>query len=318
MVCKSFFAASFLCVVASVAIAAPTLTITGGRKSTFPTRVWNVAATPDVSLLNPAGLALELGFEAMGGNILAVTVAPNMAAASAPAPARVEFDNNPGNPIFGWETLTDVDPGPDVNMQAVGIQLGTGTHANEAIAFIGTNLFSTAAAEDLITVVTEQSVTALAWGGRYNADGSMAALTGDLPGFGRIVQGNGRPSGGTSYEADSYAGSRMSNTGPQFLGDMNGDGRANNFDVVPFGQALASLSAIDYRNSRPNLNILRGDINTSGTINNFDVVPFGQVINGGFGGAGSGAGSAVPEPGCIALVGLALACFTNIRRSKNC
>jgi hypothetical protein len=314
---KSLITASLLCLVSSAGFAAPTLTISGSRNNTgtlgvSPARVWNVAAGPDLTLENPAALALELGFEATGGRILSVSVTPNMAAA-APAPARVLYNNNSGEVIFGWETLTDIDPGPEVNMKPVGIQLGTGSNANEAIAFIGTNLFSTATAKDLITITTESSVTALAWGGRYNADGSMAAVTGELPGLGRIVQGNGTPTSGTNYHEISYAGSRASITGPHFLGDMNGDGKVTNADTARFGIALTQ--PFIYKSTYPDLNILRADINSSGAITSADVSRFGEILNGRAFGAGSSLPSAsVPEPASIALVSLAFTCFAGVRR----
>src|SRR5262245_42430563 len=131
---KSFVAAILLSIVAVPTFAAPALRITGGinNANASPVRVWNVAAGPDLALDPRQALALEFGFQATGGNTLGITATPNMAAAAAPAPARVQFDTNPGNVIFGWETLTDVDPTAGVNMQPVGVQLGTGANANKA------------------------------------------------------------------------------------------------------------------------------------------------------------------------------------------
>jgi hypothetical protein len=311
----SLITIALLCVVNSAAFAAPTLTIKGGRNNfaANPVRIWNVAAAPDLSVANSAGLALEFGFQATGGNILSISAAPNMAAAAAPAPARVVHDNNFGNPIFGWETLTDVDPGDGVNMQAIGIQLGTGANSNEAVAIIGTNIFSNTKPEDLITITTDSSVTSLAWGGRYNADGSLAALTGTLPGFGAIDQGDGTPNSGTNFT--SYAGS-LAVPIPltqRFLGDVTDDGRTNSFDVVPFGGILSAAGQTAYKAANPNLNILRGDINNSGAVNNFDVVPFAYVLS-------SNANvdaSAVPEPASITLIGLWLVYFACFPRSRS-
>jgi hypothetical protein len=305
---RLWVAASLLCVLASLANAAPTLIITSSRTSFAPNsvRIWNVAATPDFSVATSAGFALEVGFQATGGNILSISAAPNMATATAPGPARVLHDDNAGNPIFGWESLTDVDPGDGVNMQAVGIQLGTGTNANEAVAYIGTNMFPLSLgvnrSEDLITITTDTSVTSLAWGGRYNADGSLATLTGSLPGFGVINQGDGTPIGGTNYAI--YAGSLVAPTQitQRFVGDTNGEGRINGFDVAPFASAIYSEAS--YKSAQfPNLNFLRADINGSGTVNNFDVAPFGSLLQN----IRGDTGSAVPEPGCMSLIGVALA-----------
>ena len=306
---KSLVTAGLLCVLASPAFAAPALTVTGSinNKAGSPVRVWNVAATPDLALDSPTALALELGFQATGGNILSISATPNMAAAAAPAPARVDFDTNPGNVIFGWETLTDLGGG---NMKPVGVQIGSAANANKAVAFLGSNLFSDAGSRDLLTITTDSSVTSLAWGGRYNADGSMAALTGSLPALARIAQGNGASS--ANFQEASFAGSlgAVGATNLRFLGDMNGNNSVNNLDVVPFSNALAGQAA--FKTANPRLNILRGDINGSGTFNNLDVVPFSQILAGSV--SGSGSVAAVPEPASLVLLGCVVAFASSVRR----
>lgn len=306
---KSLVTAGLLCVLASPAFAAPTLTISGSinNKAASPVRVWNVAAAPDLALDSPTALALELGFQATGGNILSISATPNMAAAAAPAPARVDFDTNPGNVIFGWETLTDLGGG---NMKPVGVQIGTAANANKAVAFLGSNLFSTAGSRDLLTITTDSSVTSLAWGGRYNADGSMAALTGNLPALARIAQGNGASS--ANYQEASFAGSLAALGTPRFLGDMNGSGSVTNADVSRFGDALNA--AATYKTNNPNLNILRADINGSGSITNADVSRFGEILNNvGISGSGSIV-AAVPEPASLVLLGCVVAFGSLARR----
>jgi hypothetical protein len=89
------------------------------------------------------------------------------------------------------------------------------------------------------------------------------------------------------------------------LGDVNGDGRTNNFDVVPFGGILSPAGQTAYKAANPNLNFLRGDINGNGTLTTADTALFGQVLFNSPPATGSGAGlsgGAVPEPASIALV----------------
>lgn len=321
---KSLLTAGLLCVLATPAFAAPTLRVTGSinNKNASPVRVWNVAAGPDIALDPTTALALELGFEAVGGNILSIQATPNMAAAAAPAAARVDFDTNPGNVIFGWETLTDVDPTAGVNMKPVGVQLGTGANANKAVAFLGSNLFTTAGNRDMLTITTQSSVTALNWGGRYDAAGALLPLTGSLPvgGRARIAQGDGTPTGGTNFQEATYVGS-LASLGPanlRFLADMEGNGTVNSFDITPFSQALNTPNT--YKTNRPNLNILRGDVNGSGGINSFDITPFSQILNG-VGITGSGSGfelASVPEPASVMVAGVIVACASMIRRRRSC
>jgi len=71
------------------------------------------------------------------------------------------------------------------------------------------------------------------------------------------------------------------------VGDLNGDGVVNNFDISPFELALADPSAFlasyplrdDYQ--------IRGDVNDDGSFNNFDIASFEQLLT---------AGESVPVP----------------------
>jgi len=87
------------------------------------------------------------------------------------------------------------------------------------------------------------------------------------------------------------------------LGDMNGDGSVNNFDISPFELALADPAA--YQTQYPTIANWqdRGDINGDGVFNNFDISSFEQLLT-----AGSGS-APVPEPSsaCLLLSGLAAA-----------
>jgi hypothetical protein len=68
--------------------------------------------------------------------------------------------------------------------------------------------------------------------------------------------------------------------GDVLVGDMNGDGAVNNFDIDPFVLALTDQAAFSalYPGVDP---LLWGDINGDGALNNFDIDPFVALITGG-------------------------------------
>ncbi len=85
---------------------------------------------------------------------------------------------------------------------------------------------------------------------------------------------------------------------PIVLGDMNGDGVLDAFDVAPFELALADLDA--YTAAFPGLDpIALGDINGDASLDAFDVNPFEVEL--------ASAGGSIPEPGAGALLLLGLA-----------
>jgi hypothetical protein len=300
-------------------LALPTYSVTGGVKNqaAAPVRVWNFAAGPDL-LLDPAGssLEIEVGFQATGGNILSVVTLPNEAAAAAPAPMRVEYNNQPGERIFGWEPLVDVGGG---NMKAQGVNIQT----TQAAVYIAANLFATAGNRDLFTITTDASVTNLTWGGAYTSAGAYLAPNGTLQGtgFGRIAQTTGAT---TATNYDIVAGSLAPNltlggAGTWFLGDMNGNGSVTSLDTSRFNQAL--FDPTTYKTNNPNLNILRADMNGSGTVTSLDTARYNNILFGTNGqpqgsGSGLGGGGSVPEPASVTFLGLALA-FAAARRRRS-
>jgi hypothetical protein len=245
-----------------------------------------------------------LGFRAIGGNIISASAAQNA--------TRVEHADNPGNVIFGWEALTNLGGTPP-NMQPVGIQVGTGANADEAVAYLGTADFTTAQRQDLLTIVTDASVTSLQWGGRFNANGTSAAVGAFVNGRIAHIQGT------SSANFHSYVGSLAQNGAgaTRFLADMNGDGNTNFGDLAAFGQALTNAAA--YTAANPHLNrVGRGDINGDGNFNFGDLAGFGAKLTG-TPGAGAGldaAGASVPEPASCALVALGVALAMLRRRSR--
>jgi len=85
------------------------------------------------------------------------------------------------------------------------------------------------------------------------------------------------------------------------LGDMDGDGDRDNFDIEPFELALTNSAA--YLAEYPELTSYRrrGDIDGDGDFDNFDIQPFEQLLTG----SGPG-GVAVPEPASFGLMLLGL------------
>jgi hypothetical protein len=70
-------------------------------------------------------------------------------------------------------------------------------------------------------------------------------------------------------------------TGPQFApGDLNCDGRVNNFDITPFVIALAATPPDypEYYALYPDCDRNLGDINGDGLVNNFDITPFVHLL----------------------------------------
>jgi hypothetical protein len=83
-------------------------------------------------------------------------------------------------------------------------------------------------------------------------------------------------------------GLRVGSTTSSFvLGDTNGDGVLNNFDIAPFELRLTNPAA--YTQQFPTVGDwpARGDINHDGVFNNFDISPFEQLLTSGASSASS-------------------------------
>jgi hypothetical protein len=79
------------------------------------------------------------------------------------------------------------------------------------------------------------------------------------------------------------------------LGDMDGNGQVDNFDIGPFELALTNTSA--YIQDHPAVTDWheRGDLDGSGAFDNFDIGPFEQLLT------SPPPASLVPEPSTLAL-----------------
>jgi parallel beta-helix repeat protein len=62
-------------------------------------------------------------------------------------------------------------------------------------------------------------------------------------------------------------------------GDLNCDGRVDNFDITPFVLALTDWAA--YAGAFPNCDIMLADTNGDGYVDNFDIMPFVRLLTGG-------------------------------------
>jgi hypothetical protein len=67
---------------------------------------------------------------------------------------------------------------------------------------------------------------------------------------------------------------------PYSPGDLNCDGRTNNFDITPFVLALTSSPPeyAEYYAEFPDCHLFNADVNGDGQVNNFDISPFVQLL----------------------------------------
>jgi hypothetical protein len=78
------------------------------------------------------------------------------------------------------------------------------------------------------------------------------------------------------------------------VGDLDGSGAIDSFDISPFVQALGSPA--EYKSARPWLQVdYIADIDQGGSIDSFDIQPFVQLLG------QQGSPAAIPEPGSVVL-----------------
>src|SRR6478672_108652 len=187
---KTILIALIAAALAAPTFAAPTLTVIpqGLQAGNW---VWEVDVTPDIILAGgPTPLALELGFRLSGDPLVSIT---NL------SPAIVDA-NNPGNVIFGWETLY-----ADANNKPVGIEANCtactitnlapiGTHpftivpgsTNEIFSAMGTGILPTATPVPFLRIVALGSgnggpaSSTIQWLGAYSGKGRIAQLVGGV------------------------------------------------------------------------------------------------------------------------------------------
>lgn len=281
---KSFVSAGLLCILATPVFAQPTLRVTSGGLDVNNNWIWNVSVETGFAD-SPA--AAELGFRT-SRPIVSVTRGTEFSGTNT---------DNPGNEIFGWETLSPLggsgncDSGNPGNCP-VGLQWHEntpGAPANELFAALGSiseNGWS--GQTNLLTIVTEGPAPA--------TDEYTIEVLGAYGGGGRIAE---LTSPTTSANYGGFLGEAII-----LAGDANLDGAVNGLDMTPFllGFQAGSGGWAD------------GDFNGDGAVNGLDYTPlalnFGKsepislALVGSLPGSGSG-GSLVPEPASATLIGLA-------------
>jgi hypothetical protein len=295
---KSLISAVLSCALTSGIFAAPSLDVvmrgshSSNRLDANGNWVWGVRILPSSPI--PGGstaLNAEIGF---------AEVAPNNRLLSATklstGPGDDFYIDNPGEVIFGWETTEDIDPGPGVDLKAIGLQVNT--DSDQVFSALGSQVYgSPNVLENYIQIKVQGPCV-----DPYNTPGSSCAsgdrLTttiqwlGAYDGKGRVNERNPNPPPPT-VNYDIYSGSVSYTAIP---GDMNLD---------------RSVDGFDYKfifNDGPGWG--EGDFNGDGSIDGMDynIWLFSP-------GAGSGAGAdsgsgAVPEPASVALVASVMFAFT--------
>lgn len=179
--------------VASSAFAQPTLSVSDGGTS-GGNRQWVVQVTPDASLLGAAGgsLALELGFNVTAGTLVSATHNASL----------WPFSNPGNNPFTGGVTFG----------------VTTDNAANTVFAALGSDLFTSGAAVDVMTIETVDTGTmTLTWGGHTLLGGTANQFTGS-----RIAQD------GTNF--DNYTGS-LTLMASSLPCDLDSDGDCDHDDI---------------------------------------------------------------------------------------
>ena len=292
---KNLASVAVCALLASPALALPSLQIESGGLDGNGDWVWNVSVTPEASFFvdNPpngvgGSIAVELGLTASGGSNLVGTPTTT---------ANIE-EENPGNHIFGWEVEEDTDPGAGVNMQPVGLQVGTlAGDTNEIFAALGTTYFTSGGAKQILTITTEGPSTA----------GSLTSSI-DLNALSIIAQNDPNSTDDTS----SFAAGSASRTAQ--AADANLDGTVDGLDLSALATNFGtgnSWNEADFNGDGNvdglDLSALATNFGASGGSN----TPLNSVPSGA--GAGSGA---IPEPASIVLAGLALLAGLGLIRRK--
>jgi len=306
---KSIVTVALFCIVASPALADPSVVIVkGGNQANGNLNdagdwVWKVQiVTSNPIPTGSSSYAAELGFKEVGQNETLLS-ASQTGSATTGFSSTATFDKlNPGSKIFTWEA-----PGTGTNGNPEGIQTNcaagctvTGS-LNEIFSALGSiNISSPGNLNYLEIVVKGPSVgTDNTVGTGDDRRTTQINLVGAYPvdltggnGVGRVAEacttGTGCVGGVKNFDIAQFNVSRTAKGG-----DANLD---NSVDPADFGTWLANVG-------NTNTPWYLGDFNDDGSI---DPADFGIWLNNVGAGAGSslGGGSSVPEPASMALIAL--------------
>jgi hypothetical protein len=290
---KSLVTAGLFCVLASPVFAAPGVKVTSAGLDSQGRFLWNVQVS---SSLASTPLAAELGFTMTAGGLTS-------AAALNPG---TNFDTpNPGTPIFGWEQLTDVDPGAGTNNKPVGVQTNCAAGctvagaANQVFSALGSVDFASTGDHDYIQIVGGKATTS-----NLTSSVQLLGKYGAATNEGRVAEAI------SATDAKNYKGYVGTASRVLKAGDATQNGTVDVGDLAVLATAYNQSGKIWQT----------GDFTGNGTVDVGDLAVLATNYNQSGGstsainvvgvqdgaGAAAGSGSAVPEPASMALIGLGL------------
>jgi hypothetical protein len=272
----------------------PALLVTNQGLNQAGNWVWRIQIAPNSLPSSGSSLAATLGFREVApfAELLGAT---NLSTGNGD-----DFDTaTPGEAIFGWETLTDVDPGAGINSKPTGLQTNLAT--DEISAALGSVVYSGTGAKDFIEIEVSRPVC-VAQGCTAGPRTTTIQILGSHDGMGRIAV---LSPDGIAMNYDQYTGT-ISRTATGGDADF-----VNGVTLTDFNILLANLGTGTTWQQANFDNAGRTGLTDFGVI----MGNLGKPSGGAGAATDSGTGFTVPEPASIALFGLAMiGAFGFIRR----